>query len=226
MFFKRVILWLMLLMTGVIAEASSLTWQNSALIPLVQFFNQSRLPQSAWPRIYLVQKSELPIPYDFLLTQPVMTLGIAHYYQRTPKVRPPLYILEDAKQHSYSRGIIMIVDKNAQRDDASRADQLQQSTVVELGLININTEVLPAGFLDEIKQSRTPFGALLAKYQVKTHDTHQYFFKIQCNKLLRQNLGCRCRQMLYGRTNTLANEQNIRVADVVEILTGVSKSVF
>ena len=220
MIFKRIILWLMLLMTGVIAQASTLSWQNSALIPLVQFFNQSKLPRSAWPGIYLVKKSELPVPYDFLLTQPVMTLGIAHYYQRTPKVRAPLYVVEDVKQHSYSRGIIMIIDKNAQRDDASRADQLQQSSIVELGLININTAVLPAGFLDEIKHSRTPFGALLAKYQVKTHDTHQYFFKIQCNKVLRQNLGCSRRQMLYGRTNTLVNEQNIRVADVVEVLTG------
>ncbi len=210
-------------MTGLMAEASTLSWQNSALIPLVQFFNQSGLPRSSWPDISLVKKSELPVPYDFLLTQPVMTLGIAHYYQRTPKVRPPLYVLEDAKQHIYSRGIIMIIDKNAQRDDAIRADHLRQSTIVELGLINIYTAVLPDGFLDEIKHSRTPFGALLAKYQVKTHDTDQYFFKIQCNKFLRQSLGCGRRQMLYGRTNALVNEENINVADVVEILTGENR---
>ncbi len=223
MIFKRIILWLMLLMTGVMAEASSLSWHNPALIPLVQFFNQSKLPRKDWPGIYPVRKSELPVPYDFLLTQPVMTLGIAHYYQRTPKVRPPLYVVEDAQQHIYSRGIIMIVDKNARRDDASRADHLRQSTIVELGLININTAVLPEGFLDEIRHSRTPFGALLAKYQVKTHDTDQYFFKIQCQKVLRLNLGCSRGQMLYGRTNTLVNQQNIRVANVVEILTGYGR---
>ncbi len=208
-------------MKKILAQPQALSWDNPALTPLSQFFTHAKLAQNTWPKVYLINQNDLPKPADFLLAQPVMTVGVAQYYQRTPKVRTPLYILENSAQKIYCRGVIMIIDNNSARNNAILADTLHQSTIVELGLISMNIAALPANFLDDIKHSRTPFGALLVQYQIKTQDTQQHFFKIQCNEPLHKNLGCTLGQPLYGRTHTMINQQGIWIADVVEILTGV-----
>lgn len=221
--FKKILILLTLMMTLSITIAKAnvaLNWNNSSLIPLVQFFTQTKLAESAWPTLSTVSQEDLPKPYDFLLTQPVMTLGLASYYKRTPKVRPPLYVLENTQQKTYSRGIIMIVDNDATRNNAAIADTLHDTTIVELGLITMNIAALPPAVIDGVKHSNTPFGALLAQNNINTHDSNRHFFKIECNALLNKNLGCTLKQTLYGRTNTLVNQQGVWIAHVVEILTG------
>jgi hypothetical protein len=194
------------------------------LAPLQQFFVQQHIAESSCPSLTYIEQSVLPLPYDFLLTQPLMTIGIADYYQRTPMVRPPLYAVSDAKNKTYARAVIMVVDKNAQRDDALAADKIGESNVAELGLITINMTVVPATVMEGVVNNQVPFGALLKKYNVKTRTEGRRYFKITCDATFSQLLGCPLNTTLYGRTNTLIGEEsNLWVAQVVEILTGVKK---
>lgn len=195
------------------------------LAPLRQFFVQQHIAESSRPSLTYVEQSVLPSPYDFLLTQPLMTIGIADYYQRTPMVCPPLYAISDAKNKIYGRAVIMVVDKNAQRDDALAADKIGESNVTELGLITINMTAVPAAVMEGVVNSQIPFGALLKKYNVKTRTEGRRYFKITCDATFSQLLDCPLNTTLYGRTNTLIGEDsNLWVAQVVEILTGVKKA--
>lgn len=41
-----------------------------------------------------ISKDMLPVPYDYLLTQPLMTHGIEKYYQRTPFMAAQIPLLK------------------------------------------------------------------------------------------------------------------------------------
>lgn len=211
-----------ILLIGVItpinAQLNRTSWANPQLLPLKQFFAQKKLSQSNWPVLKFVEKGDLPKPYDHLLTQTLMTAGLAHYYRRTPKVRTPLYVVENKSQKTYSRAIIMVVDKNAQRDDARKADQLGEAKIVELGLITMNFSALPPAVIEGVRHTKTPFGALLKKNNVKAVDTKRYFFTVICGPTLANTVGCTRGETLYGRTNTLVNQQGEWIAHVNEIL--------
>lgn len=206
------------------SPATSQPSSDSALAPLQQFFVQQHIPESARPSLTYIEQPALPSPYDFLLTQPLMTIGIADYYQRTPMVRPPLYAVSDAKNKTYSRAVIMVVDKNAQRDDALAADKISESNVAELGLITINMTAVSTAVMEGVVNSQVPFGTLLKKYNVKTRTEGRRYFKTTCDATFSQLLDCPLNTTLYGRTNTLIGEEsNLWVAQVVEILTGIKK---
>jgi hypothetical protein len=216
---------LLLTTTYAYARNTQAHWQSAELAPLVDFFVNENMPKSTWPALFFIEKSQLTVPYDYLLTQPLMTVGIAQYYQRTPQVRKPLYRIENSNQQIYSRGIIMIIDNDQHRDQALVADHLGQSTVVELGLITINFKALPPTVIDGILHTPTPFGALLVKNHIKTHDAQTHYFMIKCNQHFSQYWQCPAGKILYGRTNTLVRDDNSQwVAHVVEILTGVKHS--
>lgn len=199
-------------------------WHQPELTPLQQFFINQHVAESSRPPLTYVNQNTLPQPYTILLTQPLMTVGIANYYQRTPMVRPPLYTINNVKDKIYARAIVMIIDNDGARDDAIAADKIGASTVVELGLININIAAIPTTMMEEVLHSQIPFGALLKKNNIKTRDQDRHYFKIACDNTLSALLNCTRDAPLYGRTNTLVNNDNgLWVAQVVEILTGIGK---
>ena len=221
------------------ALAQLANWNDIALAPLLQFFkqegiiwesrplyhNQKGFIQQSLISLTYVNKADLPTPYDFLLTQQLMTLGIAKHYHRTPKMRTPLYVHYHPKQKIYTRAIIMIVDNNRSRNDALAADKTGEATIVELSLINMNFAALPSQVIDGVLHTKIPFGTLLAGHQIKTHNINTQYFKINCNAALDVYLNCSHRSTLYGRTNTLIRNDNGQwVAHVVEILTGAQLS--
>lgn len=187
--------------------------------PLTIFFNKENLAESAWPNLVYVQESDLPAMQKSILTQPLLTAAITDYYQRTPKIREPLHIDEDIEQNQLYRAIIMIVDKNGHRDNALLADTLNESRVVELGLISINFSALPENIKSDIRKGEIPFGALLLKHKIATDSINTRYFKMACEQHLATHLQCEIGQMLYGRSNTLVREDNhVWLAHVVEIL--------
>jgi len=208
---------LILLMT--ISTLAIANWAAPELQPLKQFFIQQNIATNTWPRLQYINKADLPYPYSFLLTQPLMTIGIAQYYQRTPKVRRPLYAINSTENQTYSRAILMIVDKDKSRNDALAADKLGQSTIAELGLITMNFTALPESIKNDVINTATPFGALLANNNIKVHDTNTHYFRMVCNPIMVQYLNCGLNTTLFGRTNTLVrNDTGQWVAQVVEIL--------
>lgn len=201
--------------------ASCLIWSNIELEPLTTFFTKENIPESSWPNLVYVQESDLPAMQKSILTQPLLTAAITDYYQRTPKIREPLHSDDDLVHDQYYRAIIMIVDKNEQRDNALLADTLNESRVVELGLISINFSALPNNVKNDVREGEIPFGALLLKYKIATDSINTRYFKMACEQHLAAYLQCEIGQMLYGRSNTLVREDNhVWLAHVVEILTG------
>ena len=196
---------------------------QTELEPLQQFFQYTHISEEDRPPLIAVLEQALPDPDHFLLTQPIMTLGVAHYYQATPKIRLPLYTIHNIQDKTYSRAIIMIVDSNRIRDDALLADQKNESLIVELGMIKINSSVLPLRVMDDVENTQIPFGALLARAKIKIHHTNTHYFSILCNSTLANLLNCDKNKVLYGRTNTLVSDDNDQwIARVVEISTANS----
>jgi hypothetical protein len=205
------------------AKSENTNWSNKELQPLTTFFTKENIPQSAWPNLVYVQESDLPDMQRSILTQPLLTVAIADYYQRTPKIRAPLHIEDNLEQQQFYRAVIMIVDKKAKRDDALLADTLHESSVVELGLISINFAALPKQVIEGVRNGKTPFGALLMEHHVATDSINTRYFKMACEQHLAAYLQCELGHTLYGRSNTLVREDNhLWVAHVVEILTGLS----
>jgi hypothetical protein len=203
------------------AKSQNINWSNTELQPLTTFFTKENIPKSAWPNLVYVQESDLPDMQRSILSQPLLTTAIADYYQRKPKIRKPLHIEDNIEQQQFYRAIIMIVDKNAQRDDALLADTLHESTIVELGLISINFAALPKQVVEGVRNGKIPFGALLMEHQVATDSINTRYFKMLCEQHLATYLQCELGHTLYGRSNTLVrNDNHVWVAHVVEILTG------
>ncbi len=169
-------------------------------------------------QIKQLDKKELPAPFDYLLTQPLLTLGIKNFYKRTPVVRV-LYAVQDKNHDSYTRVITMLLDRNRERDNATIAQKLNQEAVVELALISIHLNELPHDLVQDILTTTVPFGALLKKQQIATHSIEQYYFSTPCNEALTPLLKCNLNTAIYGRTNTIVRNDNDRiVAQVIELL--------
>ncbi|MBS0350129.1 MAG: hypothetical protein JSR33_02895 [Proteobacteria bacterium] len=193
-----------------------LPWENEQLTTLKKFLLFQQLPASHWPDIELIDRGSLPKPYDFLLTQEIMTTGISQYYHRSPKIRTPIH--KQIENNIYYRAIVMVIDKVAERDNPDIADPLQETIAVELGLININLNVLPAQIIKELDHSSIPFGSLLKNHAVKIASSNQFPFKIQSISIFQEHLNKRDNPFFYGRTNILKDENNRWLANVVEIL--------
>ncbi|RUR04487.1 hypothetical protein [Legionella sp. km772] len=90
----------------------------------------------------IIEQSRLPNPYNYLLTQTLMTKGIEKYYQRTPIIQP-IYSELDKNNHIYSRAILMLLDNNRDRNSPALAQRHNETIVAELAFITINFNALP-----------------------------------------------------------------------------------
>ncbi|KTD20965.1 Uncharacterised protein [Legionella lansingensis] len=174
------------------------------------FFNKQSLEK--------INRASLPKPYDSLLTQPLMTTTLEKYYQRQAKIKV-IYSQKNNKMNTYSRAILMLMDKDKTRNDVQNAQTRKEDVVVELGLITMNFNELPQGVIHGVLHSDVPFGKLLLNHQVSVYSTGQSYFRINCTAKLRQLLACKAKDKLYGRTNILMNKVSHRwLARVIEIL--------
>jgi hypothetical protein len=156
-----------------------------------------------------VSQSSLPVPYNYLLTQPLMTKGIETYYQRRAIIQT---IYAKRSGNSYSRVILMLLDKN-------NVKKKKEALVAELAFISMNFSELPENLIADVLNTNIPFGKLLLTYHVKTASINRSYFAIKCNRLLSSLTHCKLNTKIYGRRNTLIRTDNKRwVAKVVEIL--------
>ena len=171
-----------------------------------------------------VNKDSLPIPYNFLLTQPLMTLGIEQYYQRVPQIKS-IYAKQNYKNNSYSRAIYMILNKEKMKNKKSPKPEQSKVLTVELAFITINFNELPNNVITNILEGKIPFGKLLVDNKIKTFTKDRAYFSTQCTKDLAKILHCKMNKNIYGRINTLVREDTKNwVAQVIEILSGATCS--
>ena len=160
----------------------------------------------------------LPSPYNYLLTQALMTLGIEQYYQRTPIIQT-IFAQKNQHDNTYSRIIIMLVDSNQTRNDAKQALKIKEQIPVELALITMNFNELPLKFINDVLHSNVPFGKLLIKHHIKTTSSSRKYFLIPCNETFASLIHCDLNSAIYGRNNTITQADNQKwLAHVIEIL--------
>jgi hypothetical protein len=163
----------------------------------------------------------LPMPYSYLLTQPLMTLGIEKYYQRTPIIHT-IYAVKNQKTNTYSRAILMLLDSRKTRNNAKIAQEKKEEVTVELAFITINFNELPEKVINDILNTSVPFGKLLIVHHLKTSSSKRLYFSLQCSKELAKRIGCKINNQIYARMNTIVRKDNKKwLAQVIEILPGV-----
>jgi hypothetical protein len=165
-----------------------------------------------------ISSAQLPSPYNELLTQPLMTKAIEKYYARTAIVKAVSAKL-DQGNNTYHRSIIMFVDSNKARNNASIAQTKNEALIVELAFITMNFNDLPKNIIDGVMHSNTPFGKLLTQYHLPVLTRDRTYYTVKCTKRVASVLHCNLNDLLYGRTNTIIRADNKRwLAHVVEIL--------
>jgi hypothetical protein len=171
-----------------------------------------------------INQSELPVPYDDVLTQTLMTNSIKTYYHRTPLISV-LYAKKDVLHATYSRMITMIVDKSALRNNPKLAKEKNEVKVVELAYITINFSALPQKVVSEILTTSLPFGQILTTHGINVQTKDRRYFSMKCNKNIQPFLHCKRGGKLYGRKNTLYKADDKQwIAHVIEILPTIKKT--
>lgn len=165
-----------------------------------------------------VSSTQLPEPYNELLTQPLMTKSIEKYYGRNAIIKT-IYANKDQASNTYRRSIIMFVDSNKTRNKPNVAQTKNEALAVELAFITINFNELPKRVIEEVLHTSTPFGKLLVKHHIQILTQDRNYFKIKCDSKLKSFIHCNLNDFIYGRTNTIIRADNKKwLAHVIEIL--------
>ncbi len=163
-----------------------------------------------------INEKELLSPYNYLLTQPLMTKGIEHYYQRKAFIKT-IYAKKDKVRNRYSRIILMLLYK-----DKAKYYAKQETAVAELAFITMNFNELPESLSKEVQNTKIPFGKLLEIHHIKTTSQNRSYFSVKCNAVLSSLTHCKINEKIFGRRNTLIRIDNKHwVAKVIEILPGL-----
>ena len=170
-----------------------------------------------------VCRDVLPAPYNYLLTQPLMTKGIEKYYQRTPFIQT-IYAIKNQHNNTYYRAIMMLIKDSKARNNVQLAQRKKEVMVVELAFITMNFNELPEKIIEDVLNTNVPFGKLLSNNHVEVHTTDRTYFLVKCDKVFASLTGCHLNSKLYGRTNTIIRADNNKwLAHVMEILPGFLK---
>ena len=165
-----------------------------------------------------VDSSQLPSPYNELLTQPLMTKSIEKYYARSAIIKT-IFAAQEPAKNTYQRAIVMFIDSNKERNQPDLAQTKKEVIVVELAFITMNFNELPKNMIEEILHTNTPFGKLLVKYHLQILTQDRSYYKVRCDSALASLIHCNLNDFIYGRTNTIIRADNKKwLAHVVEIL--------
>ena len=104
----------------------------------------------------------------------------------------------------YFREVLLLLDKT--------------EAPVEFGIIQIYLERFPAAAVKAILEARLPLGRLLHDYSVPYASSPRGFFEVTPEQETCELLGMPEGQGLFGRRNSLLNEEGKMLADIVEIL--------
>ncbi|HHF0524783.1 TPA: hypothetical protein ACTUT5_003361 [Legionella anisa] len=172
-----------------------------------------------------VSATQLPDPFNKLLTQPLMTKSIEKYYARNAIIKT-IYANKDQANNTYRRSIVMFVDNNKKRNKPNVAQAKKEVIAVELAFITMNFNELPKSMIKEILHTNTPFGTLLAQHHVLIHTQDRNYYKIKCDSTLESFIHCNLNDFIYGRTNTIIRADNKKwLAHVLEILPNSSAAI-
>lgn len=170
-----------------------------------------------------VNEKDLPAPFNYLLQQPLMTLGIEKYYQRAPIIQV-IHEEINQKDNTYSRAVYLLLDKNKKKGIGGELDQI----IAVLAFITINFNELPHTAIANVLHSTIPFGKILINHKINTTSTDKAYFAVNCTPDLVKRIHCKLDALVYGRVNTLVKKDNgqwlAKVVEILPVIEGLSAS--
>jgi chorismate-pyruvate lyase len=167
--------------------------------PLDEFYANAGL---TLPRIEVIPGAAMPQPYrDLLVHEGDMTPTLEKFHGMTLHVEA---LRREQRGDSYFREVVLVTDDYKRR--------------VEFGAIKIFLALFPRQARNDILAERLPLGTILARHQIPHTSRPRAFLRVESDDLVNQALGLQGQHTLYGRRNTLSNEQGHPLAEIVEIL--------
>ncbi len=173
--------------------------RNSFIYPLDEFYARSATPLPPWE---IVDGELVPEPYKKLLVhQDDMTPTLEEFYGQRARLQ---LVGRKRQRNAYFREVVL---------------QLEQShRPVEFGAIKINLDLFAPELRKEILQEQWPLGHLLKEHAIFHLSRPSAFLRLASDPLINRLLGLTGAHVLYGRRNTLFNNEGGALAEIVEIL--------
>lgn len=172
------------------------------LQPLADFY---RLAGEVEPVVEPVEGSDIPEPYRGLLVHGQdMTSTLERFWGEALRLQLLQVHEEDGVLY---RQVLLVTE--------------QSKTPVEFGAIQIFVERFEAEARNEIREGKTPLGAILKKHHVAYRSQPTGFFQLGHDPVMAEVLAFDGDCLKYGRHNVLSDPNGATLADVVEILPPV-----
>lgn len=172
--------------------------ENHVTHPLDEFYKRAKLPM---PPLQQIDSEQMPQPYKTLLVhRNDMTSTLEAFHHDT--IRVDVLSRNQVGDH-YFREVVLRTEKAGKP--------------VEFGAIKIHLALFPDAARREILAERWPLGRILKECGIKYSSWPKTFLKVASDHFIDAALGLQGAQILYGRCNTLLNEEQ-PLAEIVEIL--------
>jgi hypothetical protein len=172
---------------------------NPDFYPLEEFYALRGDPAPALSRI---EAAEMPEPYRSLLVhQSDMTSTLENFYKEQLHIEA---VARRTVENEYFREVILVLNGSGKR--------------VEYGAIKIMLDLFPIEARQEILREQQPLGRILNIFGVVFTSRPRAFLRMASDPFIEGALQLKKRDVLFGRRNTLLDEWDRPLAEIVEIL--------
>ena len=178
--------------------------QVDIFAPLRQFYSDGELPKPE-----RLEGAQIPQPYRSLLVhERDMTLVLQEHFHATLTLR---VLAKRQEPHALRRQVVLITE----------GDQ----RVAEFGAILIHTAAFDEEPRALIEQCQRPLGTILQQFGIKHRSNPTGYFRVWSDAVMQDALEQGSAGWLYGRNNSLVHADGRPLAEVVEILPDLDRSV-
>jgi len=167
--------------------------------PLDEFYARSGF---AFPPLQQIDGEEMPEPFKSLLVHANdMTPTLESFHGRSVHLR---VLGRERRGNDYFREVVLQLEGTEQP--------------VEFGAIRIHLGLFSAAARGQILQEQWPLGHILRDYEIPHASRPSAFLRVASDPLINRMLNLTGAQVLYGRRNTLFDNAERPLAEIVEIL--------
>ena len=171
----------------------------SDVYPLDEFYNERSEPL---PVIGHVEPDEIPEPYKSLLVHNGdMTSRLENFHRDSIKIQ---LLARHTHENEYFREVVLVLNG--------------AGTPVEFGAIKIVLDLFPLEAQKEILEENRPLGHILKKFNIEHSSRPRSFLTVASDRFINEALKLDGGHFLYGRRNTLVDNWDRPLAEIVEIL--------
>jgi chorismate-pyruvate lyase len=171
----------------------------SAAYPLDDFYAARRLPL---PVMEQIQADQIPEPHRSLLVHDSdMTSRLETFHKSSIHIRA---LARQQHGQEYFREVVLELDGSRQP--------------VEFGAAKINLAFFPAQAHAEIRREWRPLGGILRDFGLVFSSRPGAWFRVAADSFIGGALGLSGAPFLFGRRNTLLDDRERPLAEIVEIL--------